>query len=560
MHASTPTPTFTILVVDDSITQLALLRDALEERGFAVETAQNGMEAIAKVYHSPPSLILSDVMMPELNGYHLCRLLKNDPCTARIPIILLTNLKERHDRFWGEKAGANLYLEKEPDLAPILAAVESLLPQHAEQKARALPTPPPELTEGDIRSRVTAILDRLLYESTISNEILPLTGLAHDVDQLAREFLQFLSVICRYSIATLLLRNGRDKHLLCLQAVEAVDADLIEQAKLQTLEAAGLDRSQRNNVRLLFLQGEAGPSPSASANLHLLQSIPIHDQGERLAALTLFSSQQERLTEGTRHLLHVVADRFLIVARYLKKFKETEEVKGDFISMLVHDLRSPLTSIRGFTDVLAEGMLGTVTEDQASALRNIQGGCDQLLTLIEDILDLSKLEAGKMQIHPAPISIRHLAERISADLSPLFMERNQEVHHDIPEDLPWALADGKQLVRVLTNLLANAVKFTPPGGKISISARQPADCDPMKCKTCLQVSVTDTGPGIPPEQQQKLFARYQQLQASRMFRKGTGLGLAICKEIISLHKGEIWVESPISEEGGSRFSFTLPVA
>lgn len=553
MHSAT----YTILVVDDSLTQLAVLQDALEGKGYLVETAQNGMEAIAKVYHSPPGLILSDVMMPELNGYHLCRLLKNDPCTAHIPVILLTNLKERHDRFWGEKAGANLYIEKENDLTPIIEAVESLLAQTPGPKTRTLPSPP-ELSSADIRARVTGILDRLLYESTISNEVLKLTGLAHDVDGLAREFLRFLSVLCRYSVACLLLCDGRDKHVLCIQTVEPVSAERIEQARQQTLDAAGLTLQQQSPVRTLHLSEDA-EKPSETDELHLQWALPIQDQDERLATLALFNAKRERISEGTRHALNVVAERFLIVARYLKKFQEIEEVKGDFISMLVHDMRSPLTSIRGFTDVLAEEILGTVNEDQSSALTNIQGGCDQLLMLIEDVLDLSKLEAGKMQIHPAPMPIRPLAERICADLSVLFREKDLRIRLDFPEESPWVMADSKQFARVLTNLLTNAAKFTPDGGEITVSAHSPAPCPASKQGRWLQISVVDTGPGIPPEHQQKLFTRYQQLPAARTFRKGTGLGLAICKEIVLLHGGEIWVESPVSADGGSRFSFTLPM-
>jgi len=545
----------TILVVDDSLTQLAVLEDALQARGYMVVTAQNGMEAIARVYNSPPGLILSDVMMPELNGYHLCRLLKNDPCTAHIPIILLTNLKERHDRFWGEKAGANLFIEKTRDLAPIIEAIESLLGQMPDRQISKLP-PASELSDADIRSRVTGILDRLLYESTISNEVLKLTGLAHDIDELARELLRFLSVICRYSVACLLLHDGREKHLLCIQSIEAVDAEQIEIAKRKTLEAAGHSVNQPGPLRILHLAAENTQQPATGA-LHLLQSLPVQDHDERLATLTLFSTKKERVSEGSRHALNVVADRLLIVARYLKKFKEIEEVKGDFVSMLVHDMRSPLTSIRGFTDVLAEGVLGAVSEEQSSALQNIQGGCDQLLTLIEDVLDLSKLEAGKMQIYPAPLSIRMLAEKICRNLSVLCQEKNLTSILDIPEDCPWALADGKQLTRLVTNLLSNAIKFTPAGGTITLSAQAAESA--MKSAKMLQVSVTDTGPGIPLEQQQKLFARYQQLPSARSFRKGTGLGLAICKEIVSLHGGEIWVESPVDTEGGSRFSFTLPI-
>lgn len=546
---------FTILVVDDSITQLAVLEDALGKEGFNVETAKNGVEAIVKVYQSPPCLILSDVMMPELNGYHLCRLLKNDPRTAHIPVILLTNLTERHDRFWGENAGADLYLEKGGDLTPIIKAVSSLLPANPPKTNRISL----KVDSGDIRSRIADILDRLLYESTISNEVLKFTGLVNDIDLLAQEFLKFLFNISRYSAAGVLLKDGIDKYVLCIQSTEPVSDTFIEQAKNQILEQAGLDEHNHSRIRFLLPKNDNNPRRDEGGTSHVLFNIPIVDQDEFLASISIFDAHKRQLPHSTQHALTVVADRFLIVTRYLKKFKEIEDVKADFVSMLVHDMRSPLTSIRGFTDVLAEGILGNVTEEQQGAFKNIQNGCDQLLFLIEDILDLSKLEAGKMQIHPFPLSIRQLAKRALTDLSTQFKEKKLEVRIEIDKDLPLVMVDGKQLMRVLTNLLINAVKFSPEGGDVTLSAHLPSSGPTGGLKDCLVVSVCDSGPGIPAEQQKKLFGRYQQLASARMFRKGTGLGLAICKEITGLHGGEIWVESPLGESGGSRFSFTLPV-
>jgi signal transduction histidine kinase/CheY-like chemotaxis protein len=547
---------FTILVVDDSMTQLAMLQDSLEREGFDVETAQNGVEAINKVYHSPPCLILSDVLMPELNGYHLCRLLKNDPRTAHIPIILLTNLTERHDRFWGGNAGADRYLEKSGDLTPILEAMDSLLP--------AMPPIPADLTASgqdvdgdDIRSRITDILDRLLYESTISNEILKLTGLAHDTDLLAREFLTFLSVISPHSTAGLLLKDGRDKFVLCIRTNDPVPNEFIGQARDQILRQAGLKEHGQHLIRYLLPTPETAAGQETSEDeFHTLRVLPIVDGGEFLASVTLFDGKKRSLSSGTLHALNVAADRFLIVCRYLRKFKETEDVKADFVSMLVHDMRAPLTSIRGYNDVLAEGILGSINEEQSGAFKNIKNGCDQLLFLIEDILDLSKLEAGKMQLHPCPLSILPLAERAATGLSMQLKDKNLAVCLDIPKDLPYVMADGKQLARVLTNLLTNAVKFSPQGGKITLSAF----LSETATQDCLVISISDEGPGIPPNQQKKLFIRYQQINTGNMFRKGTGLGLAICKEIILLHGGEVWVESPIKGNKGSRFSFSLPLA
>lgn len=551
IHLSSYAP---ILVVDDSPTQLLILKDALEARGFRVETAGNGIEAITRVYQSPPGLILSDVLMPELNGYHLCRLLKNDPLTAGIPVILLTNLRERHDRFWGEKAGADRYLEKTTDLEPILDCVAELALSQAPKGLRRLPDKTRELSSDDIQSRVTSILDRLLYESTISNEILKLTGLAHDSDQLVSEMLLFLSVICRHTAATLLLNDGTDKQLLAIHLTAPLGQEALADLREQTLQAAGLQCRQGQIREMVIGPGES-EAPAAPGKLQLLQALPIVDQGELRAHLALFHRGEIQLSEGIRHALTIVADRFLIVVRYLHKTREIEQVKADFVSMLVHDLRAPLTSIRGYTNVLADGVYGSINDEQRNALENVENGCDRLLALIEDILDLNKLEAGKLQLHQSPQQLCQLFERAVADLGPLFAEKSVRVELDLPDELPYVMADGKQLMRVLANLLSNAAKFSANGGTVVLAAEKAPD----PSERALLVSVADDGEGIPPEMQKLLFGKFQQLPTRGMFRKGTGLGLAICREIITLHGGHIWVESPLGPRGGSRFLFTLPV-
>lgn len=551
---------FSILIVDDSPTQISLLQDVLEKRGYSVDTAGNGMEAITRVYRKPPALILSDVLMPELNGYHLCRLLKNDPHTVDIPIILLTNLKEPHDRFWGEKAGADRYLEKSSDLRPILEAVKELLSGTPLREVNGIPPPLPEIDSSDIHSRLTSILDRTLYESTISNEVLKLTGLAHDIKLLARNFLEFLSVICGYKAAGLLLKNGRDKYFVCLQTIGPASEEFIEEARNTILSRSSLpDATMPAQVRFSHFRQDPGAQQAPAAKCFLLHFQPIMDDGRMIASISLFDEENRIPGAGTRQSLALAADRFLIVARYLKKIKDIEDVKSDFTSMLVHDMRSPLTSIRGFTDILAEGILGTVNTEQADALTNIQNGCDRLLTLIEDILDLAKLEAGKMHIEALPLHLLPVCERIVTDLSTLFREKELQVRIEIPKGLPYVTADPKQLTRVLVNLLTNAAQHTPPGGTITLQADPNPDRAVREPENSLLISVSDTGPGIPVEQQARLFGRYQQLAASSMYRRGTGLGLAICKEIVTLHGGRIWVESPIDDQGGSRFHFTLPV-
>ncbi len=547
-----------ILVVDDSPTQVALLQDALEDRGFLVETARNGVEAIAKVYQNPPGLVLSDIMMPELNGYHLCRLLKNDPATAPIPVILLTNLTEPHDRFWGKNAGADLYLEKNSETPSIAAAVENFINDYPVPRPKATAAPKGTLQKEDIQSRITSILDRLLYESTISNEILKLTSLTHDIEALAGNLLKFLGAICRHDAAGVVLRQGHSKYTLAFSINHPMPPDFIPLAQ-QTMMAQ-FDSAQDSQAKThLLLFPQSPPVDAAGApEFHVFHALPVTDGEEQLGLICLFNRSPRELTDGINHALDIVADRFLIVARYLNKLGEIDEVKADVISMLVHDLRSPLTSIRGFSEVLAQGMMGEVNRDQKTALENILRGSDRLLALIEDILHLSKLEAGKMVISPAPLHLAPLIHQTMQDLAALFLEKNLEVRIDVPEDLPALWADGQQLSRVLSNLLTNAAQFSPRNSPIRLVARRLPVSDEEPAN--LQIEVEDAGPGIPEEQQKTLFSRYQQVGGEvRRARKGTGLGLAICKEIVHLHHGRIWVECPAQDTLGTRFCFTIPL-
>jgi len=549
----------TILVVDDSPTQVAILRDALEDQGFLVETAADGIEAMEKVYQNPPHLVLSDILMPELNGYHLCRLLKNDPATAQIPIILLTHLSEQHDRFWGQHAGADLYLEKASPTSQIVAAISNLLARRpvveGRRKRIALGV---NLPREDIQARLTAILDRLLYESTISNEILKLNSLAQDVRALCGELLGFLGAICRHDAAGLLLCHSPERQTLAFSINAPMPPSFIQQAQELMIARCGLPAEAAARTTLLLFPENSGPTQDEQATFHLLHAVEVKNGEDLLALICLFTRHPRVVSEGIAQALQLVADRFRIVADYLCKLTEIEEVKADFISMLVHDLRSPLTSIRGFSDVLTQGMLGPLSEDQKGALENIQGGSDRLLSLIEDILHLSKLEAGKMEIHPAPFHFGAMARRTFQDLAALFLEKDLHLRFDNCDALPIIQADEQQLGRVLTNLLTNAAKFSPRGAEIILTAQR-LDQTPDSPAT-LRVDISDAGPGIPVDQQKDLFGRYQQVRGKNAgSRKGTGLGLAICKEIVHLHGGRIWVESQGLGQG-SCFFFILPEA
>jgi signal transduction histidine kinase len=260
-------------------------------------------------------------------------------------------------------------------------------------------------------------------------------------------------------------------------------------------------------------------------------------------------------------------EELLVRTRTLVRLKkaegELERTKADFMAMLVHDLRSPLSGIKSVIDFFLEvSQKGKpLTEEYFDLLRSSQDSAKRMLGLINDILDLSKFEAGSMQITRKPMHVAHVIQSISKQLELRFQEKQVKLFVESPDDLPYVFADRSKIEQVIMNLLTNALKFTKSNGSVTVKATfvdQPSAGNGGP-KQALRVSVADTGVGIPAAELPLVFERYRQLSSSsQSTEKGTGLGLAICKLIIEAHGGEIGVES--IPERGATFYFTIPLA
>lgn len=223
--------------------------------------------------------------------------------------------------------------------------------------------------------------------------------------------------------------------------------------------------------------------------------------------------------------------------------------KSEFLANMSHELRTPLNSIIGFSDILLERIFGELNEKQLRYVNNISASGKHLLELINEILDLTKVEAGKMELHYSEFSINSVFEEVRGVFAPLAQKKSLEVTFSV-ESVTTLEADRSRLIQVLYNLVSNAVKFTPDGGKILVHCR--------KSGSRALISVMDTGIGISAEDQRKIFQPFTQIDASasRQFC-GTGLGLALVKKIANLHQGDIWVESDIGK--GSTFTLAIPL-
>jgi signal transduction histidine kinase len=222
--------------------------------------------------------------------------------------------------------------------------------------------------------------------------------------------------------------------------------------------------------------------------------------------------------------------------------------KSEFLANMSHELRTPLNAIIGFSQVLREEMVGSVNEKQAEYLDDIISSGNHLLSLINDVLDLSKVEAGHVELEVHPFSLREALERGVLMVRERATEDGVRVAFVADPEVDVVDGDERRIKQVIFNLLSNAVKFTPAGGKVDVSA--------TRINGEVRVSVADTGPGIAPEDLDRIFEEFQQSETGVGEREGTGLGLALSKRFVELHGGRIWLESELGH--GSTFTFALP--
>ena len=232
-----------------------------------------------------------------------------------------------------------------------------------------------------------------------------------------------------------------------------------------------------------------------------------------------------------------------------EKLREIDRLKADFFAYMSHELRTPLTSIKEGTGLLLEGIGGPITEKQQKLLRILAEESNRLISLVNLLLDLSKMEAGMMPYDFAIVNFDALLKRAIVEIAPLLEAKQISLENAVDKSLPPVRIDTERILQVLRNLLSNAVKFTPKGGKVRIAASA-ADGK-------LAVSVQDSGPGIAPESLLSIFEKFNQGDRQNgSARLGTGLGLAIAKSIVLSHGGKIWAESQLGH--GSKFVFVLP--
>jgi len=234
-------------------------------------------------------------------------------------------------------------------------------------------------------------------------------------------------------------------------------------------------------------------------------------------------------------------------------------MREDLSNMIVHDLRSPLVAILDSYELIAEVMSPQASSNMIGpALQIGKRSTRKLLDLVNSLLDISRFEHGQVLLDTQFAALRPLAENALEQLAPMVSDRGLLARNEVPPDLPLVKVDEDQMTRVLINLIDNAVKFSPTGGQVVVTAR-PGTNGADASAQAIVCSVRDMGPGVPPEFRDRIFERFVQVSEGLERRRGTGLGLAFCKMAIEAHGGSIWVEDA-PDGKGSQFSFMLPIA
>lgn len=276
-----------------------------------------------------------------------------------------------------------------------------------------------------------------------------------------------------------------------------------------------------------------------------LITILTNQLGQALENARLF----EKTWAAHQELENRVQQRTHELTLALEEVKKISRRKTDFVSSVSHELRTPLTSVKGYASILLTEKLGALPEEVKLRVEKINRHSDELAALVNDLLDISRIESGKVIMHINKQDLKKLAEETAELLSVQLKERGIELLINLPLDAAYVSADAGQIKRVFINIVGNAMKFTPPKGKITISGR--------KTGKAVQIDISDTGCGIPKEAQEAIFEEFYRVDNTiNEGVKGTGLGLALVKHIIEAHKGKIWVNSEMGK--GSTFSFTLP--
>ena len=372
-----------------------------------------------------------------------------------------------------------------------------------------------------------------------------IAGVSPDIAEAARQL--DVPVQNDGSLQADLLIHGKPLLILSLEAVaDRMQPPILDLARRTGVTSFVAVPLQSHNQMLGYLAADRGSRPCTEEDLHMLLTIASH-----VAAAIDNARAYSHLEELTEHLEQRIAERTQELSLANERLQEHDRRRSLFLSVASHELRTPMTVIRSFTDNMHDGIAGPVSEQQLTYLTRIGHNLSRLTRIINQLLDWSRLDSKREVLCLAPVCVEAIALLVADSLRTVAAEKTITLEIKHADGLPAVQGDRDKLEQILWNLIGNAIKFTPPGGRIIVDFQTTPE-------GFVQTSVADTGCGIDPGHVEKLFHEFSKVPCANPTAQGAQLGLFITKSLVTMHQGTIWVESTLG--AGTRFYFTMPLA
>lgn len=524
-----------ILVVDDQRIPRLAVSGVLTEAGYEAIAEADGRSGIERALQWGPDVIILDVQMPDMDGFAVVEQLKQDPRTTAIPVIFLTAEAPTEERIVrGLDLGAYDFLSKGCSGAELLARV-------------------------GVMARIKRNHDELAALARVSDTLLRTLDPAELGQLLVEEIRQVFR-----ADAVLLLRETGEEEVRAGVRIDPADPRVDELAatlREWLARAAGLGAVALDQI------GGAGGALLVEHGFRSSVAVHVHPSTGDPVLLAVFAERADAFRgEDDAPLLRLLAtqavnalNHAILHARTREQARKMEEQaerleraiseRSRFFASISHELRTPINAVVGYGQLLEDGVYGALTDAQTEAIGRVLRSSQHLLELVNDVLDISKIEAGKLEIFPEPIDLAALLRDTLTSVHFQAEKKGLVLEVDAPKALP-VVTDPARVRQILLNLLSNAVKFTDRGG-VYTTARAVPDTEPG----WVEVRVRDTGAGIAPDDLQRIFEEFEQANGAAA-RGGTGLGLAISRRLADLLGGDLRVESEPGE--GSTFTVRLP--
>jgi signal transduction histidine kinase/FixJ family two-component response regulator len=517
----TRTAPLRIVVADDNADMRSYFARLLRERGWIVEAVANGQAALDTVRagiatSTPPDIVLSDVMMPGLDGVQLLAQLRADPTTAAIPVVLVSARAGEEARVQGLEAGADDYLVKPFSARELLTRVETTTRMARERQAvRAA------------REAARADLWRVFEQAPVG--ICVLSGPQHVYEMVNPHYQRFIPG-----------RVVLGKPLR--EALPELDGQGIVEV-LDRVRETG-ERFVGNAIPIMYGVDGAGELRRGVFDF-VCQPLTGHDGA--VEGVVVVMTDVTEITRARRE-----SEEALRQAK--AEAEQANRVKSEFLAKMSHELRTPLNAIAGHLQLLEMGLHGPMSDAQRRAIERIDRSQRHLLSLINDVLNLARIEAGRVDFQIVELDLGEVVADLAPLIEPQLAAKSMRYHVRLPEKAVIVRADREKLQQILLNLLSNAVKFTPAGGSVTIDVGRRAGTDDV-----VFVRVSDTGHGIPRDKLESVFEPFVQVDVYRTrSTEGVGLGLSISRDLARGMGGDLRARSELGK--GSTFTLTLPRA